>query len=157
MPRLAEINPQTAAFLDMVAESEGTINLGDDGYNVLVGSTLDHPILFTSYAAHPDKLNLALDSTAAGRYQVLYRWWRPYQERLRLPDFSPENQDRVAIAQISEVPSALAAIHTGDLTTAISMCSHLWASLPGNNYGQHQQKVQWLKDMFTKHGGKLSC
>jgi muramidase (phage lysozyme) len=63
-----------AAFIDTIAYSEGTstINNSDDGYNVLVGSTPNHPILFNDYSTHPNVLNHALDSTAAGRYQIIH-------------------------------------------------------------------------------------
>ena len=61
------------AFLDMLAWSEGTstITESDNGYNVLVGSTPEHPLLFESYADHPRILNPDLDSTAAGRYRLM--------------------------------------------------------------------------------------
>jgi muramidase (phage lysozyme) len=65
------------AFLDAVAVSEiGRTMLAmpetDDGYRVLVGSTPHALKLFSSYSAHPHVLNKMLDSTAAGRYQIIY-------------------------------------------------------------------------------------
>ena len=60
------------AFLDMIAHSEigqALLDVSDNGYNVIVGSTAQHPDLFNSYADHPRKLvrlNAKLSSTAAG-------------------------------------------------------------------------------------------
>ncbi len=54
---------------------------------------------------------------------------------MHLPDFSPENQDAVAIQQIKE-RGALPMIEAGDIAGAIAACSNIWASLPGNDYEQ---------------------
>lgn len=98
------LNPQRKAFLDMVAWSEGTDNgrqpTRNHGYDVIVGGEL-----FADYSDHPRKLvtlNLKLKSTAAGRYQLLSRWWDTYRKQLGLKDFSPESQDAVALQQIKE-------------------------------------------------------
>ncbi|WP_416268600.1 hypothetical protein SD235_00060 [Burkholderia cepacia] len=97
-------DPNRTAFLDMIAWSEGTscIPESDDGYRVLVGATPDKPQTFSSYATHPDILNSRFNSTAAGRYQLLYRYWLAYRQQLKLPDFSPLSQDRIALQQIRE-------------------------------------------------------
>ncbi|NMZ77658.1 glycoside hydrolase family 104 protein, partial [Pseudomonas nitroreducens] len=111
MPRInssAAGGKNVLAFLDMLAWSEGTRTsryTKDDGYDVIVGG-LDSPNTFSNYAGHPNVLvtvNMqGLKSTAAGRYQLLFRWWKPYRDLLQLKDFSPESQDRVAIQQIRE-------------------------------------------------------
>lgn len=153
MPR---ITPQQAgganrcAFLDMLAWSEigqALLAASDDGYNVLVGSTPGAPLLFHSYDRHPDILNRQFDSTAAGRYQVLYRWWADYQAMLKLPDFSPQSQDFVALQQIRE-RGAFPLIDGGEIEPAIYRCSNIWASLPGNGYGQHQNAIAGLLKAF---------
>lgn len=98
------LNSQRKAFLDMVAWSEGTDNgrqpTRNHGYDVIVGGEL-----FTDYSDHPRKLvtlNSKLKSTAAGRYQLLSRWWDAYRKQLGLKDFSPKSQDAVALQQIKE-------------------------------------------------------
>ncbi len=67
------------AFLDMLAYSEGTDNgrqkTNNHGYDdVIVGGSL-----FTDYSDHPRKLvslpKLGIKSTAAGRYQVLAKFF----------------------------------------------------------------------------------
>lgn len=155
MPR---ITPQQAgglnrcAFLDMIAWSEigpALLAVSDDGYNVMVGSTPAEPILFRGYDRHPDILNRKLDSTAAGRYQILYHWWVDYQALLKLPDFSPQSQDFVALQQIRE-RGALPLIDGGEIEAAIYRCSNLWASLPGNGYGQHENAIADLLKVFQQ-------
>ena len=101
------INPQRKAFLDMLAWSEGTDNgrqpTKNHGYDVIVGGSL-----FTDYGDHPRKLitlNPRLKSTAAGRYQLLARYWDAYRKQLGLNDFSPSNQDAVALQQYLGITS----------------------------------------------------
>ena len=152
------MTPQQKAFLDMIAISElgqELIDLSDNGYNVLVGSTPTHPLLFASYATHPRILNQQLHSTAAGRYQLLARYYEAYKIQLNLSDFSPAAQDAIALRQIEE-RDALADIEAGDLDTAIAKCSNIWASLPGNSYGQRANTLSYLKDAFVNAGGALA-
>lgn len=152
MARIAT-DANTAAFLDMLAKSEGTAGKGDDGYNVIVGGEL-----FDSYADHPRKMievRPGLKSTAAGRYQLLARYFDPYKALLNLPDFSPESQDAIAIQQIREA-RALDAVQAGDIETAIAKCAHLWASLPGAGYGQHENTKPELFSAYLLAGGKFA-
>ena len=116
------INPQRKAFLDMLAWSEGTDKPGqptkNNGYDVIVGGAL-----FSDYSDHPRKLvtlNPKLKSTAAGRYQLLSRWWDAYRKQLGLKDFSPASQDAVALQQIKE-RRALELIDAGDIRQALSL------------------------------------
>jgi muramidase (phage lysozyme) len=158
MPRIA-LNllphPNVAAFLDMVAFSEigeEMLALSDDGYNVLVGSMPKHMLTFKSYAQHPDIFNKSADSTAAGRYQILHHYWEIYRIRLKLPDFGPVSQDLYAVNQLRE-QRAIEPIVAGDLPSAIGLCSNIWASLPGNHYGQHMNQYAALKAAYTHAGG----
>lgn len=148
------INAQRKAFLDMLAWSEGTDKPGQStknrGYDVIVGGSL-----FTSYADHPRKLitlNPKLKSTAAGRYQLLSRYWDAYRKQLGLKDFSPASQDAVALQQIKE-RRALELIDNGNIRQAIDRCSNIWASLPGAGYGQYEHRVEDLLKKFRDAGG----
>lgn len=146
------------AFLDMIAFSEigpQLLAASDDGYNVLVGSTPAHPVLFNSYATHPNVFNPTLDSTAAGRYQLLFRYYSYYESLLHLTDFSPISQDRIALQQIKE-RSALQSIDSGDLDHAIYLCSNIWASLPGNSYAQHINPLTALQTAYASAGGAIT-
>lgn len=151
------MNSNQKAFLDTIAYSEGTstITVSNNGYNVLVGSTQNHPLLFDSYADHPRILNTQLNSTAAGRYQLLERYYDAYKKMLKLPDFSPDSQDAIALQQIAE-SKALSDVDMGDFETAIRKCAHIWASLPGAQYGQHTNKMNDLQDYYCNVGGILT-
>lgn len=143
------------AFLDMLAWSEGTDNgkqpTKDHGYDVIVGGRL-----FTGYADHPRELvplpRLGIKSTAAGRYQLLSRYYDAYRRLLGLKDFSPLSQDLIAIQQIRE-RRALELIKAGQVVKAISFVRSIWASLPGAGYGQHERKLEDLLEAYRKAGG----
>lgn len=143
------------AFLDTIAHSEGTDKPGqpslDRGYDVLVGGAL-----FIGYADHPRKLidlpRLGIKSTAAGRYQILARFYDAYKKQLGLPDFSPASQDKIAIQLIREC-KAMDDVNAGRVTEALAKCKSRWASLPGAGYGQHEHKVETLVSIFKQKGG----
>lgn len=155
---MTNISTNQKAFLDMLTISElgkALLALSDDGYNVLVGSTPDAPILFGNYADHPRRLiqiNSHLSSTAAGRYQLLEHWFDAYKKQLNLPDFSPSSQDAIALQQILEC-DAMDDIAAGRIEAAIGKCAHIWASLPGNHYGQHENAYSYLVNIFKNAGG----
>lgn len=147
------------ALLDTIAWSEigpALLTASDDGYNVLVGSTPAHPLLFSSYAAPPNVFNAALNSTAAGRYQTLHRYAAAYIAQLKLPDFGPVSQDRIALQQIGEC-HALTLVDAGHFAAAIAACSSRWASLPGNNYGQRTNEMAALQAAYVAAGGTVSA
>jgi muramidase (phage lysozyme) len=160
MARLSEIEAggrNVLAFLDMLAVSEGTDDgrqpTTDGGYDVLVGGKL-----FAGYTDHPNvlvKLSPTLSSTAAGRYQILYRYWPHYRDLLNLPDFGPVSQDRYAVQQIKE-RRAIADIQAGRFDEAVAKVRNIWASLPGAGYGQHEQKIERLRDAYVRAGGTIA-
>jgi len=149
------------AFLAMIAHSEigpDLLAVSDDGYNVIVGSTVWHPDLFTSYKDHPRKLvhlSPTLSSTAAGRYQLLARYFDAYKASLGLPDFSPSSQDAIAIQQIREC-HALGDVDAGNFGSAVQKIAHIWASMPGAGYGQHQNDLAALQAVYVGAGGVLA-
>lgn len=147
-----------SAFLTMIAHSEGTAELGDRGYNVIVGSRPGRTILFKSYSDHPRvlvQLSTALSSTAAGRYQILERYADSYRAQLKLPDFGPDSQDAIAIQMIRE-RGALPDIEAGRFDAAIGRCANLWASLPSAGYGQHENQLADLKAAYISAGGTVA-
>lgn len=155
---------QQKAFLDMIAFSEigpALLAKSNNGYNVIVGSTAAAPILFSSYSDHPRKLmelvikGRPVMSTAAGRYQLLQRYFDVYKKQLGLRDFSPASQDAIALQQIKE-RRALADIEVGNFAAAVDKCRNIWASLPGAGYGQHEQKLADLQAAFVQAGGQLA-
>lgn len=143
------------AFLDMISYSEGTAGKGDDGYDIIIG----YSVMDEGYADHPRKLvclpRLKIKSTAAGRYQILARYWDAYRELLGLKDFSPINQDRVAIQQLKET-RAYPLVVAGNFAGAINRCKKIWASLPGAGYGQYEQNLATLEEVYLKAGGLMA-
>lgn len=148
------------AFLDAIAFSEGTSTspiTKNDGYDVVV-TGVKGPRIFSDYSTHPNiivKVNTeGLYSTAAGRYQLLYRYYRFYAKTLGLDNFDPLSQDRIALRQIKE-KGALVAIDAGYLRSAVGLCSSIWASLPGSIYGQHVQPFDIILNIYLKAGGSV--
>ncbi|QBH02015.1 glycoside hydrolase family 24 protein [Xanthomonas oryzae] len=142
------------AFLDMVAWAEGTDKPSqptkDHGHDVLVGGGL-----FDGYADHPYVPALRVFSTAAGRYQLLRRYYDAYRKTLRLSDFSPLSQDLIALQQIRE-RRALGLIQAGRIQEAIAKLSSIWASLPGAGYKQHVQKLDDVIAAYLRAGGQVA-
>ena len=107
-----------------------------------------------SYAEHPNVLVRAVNSTAAGRYQILNRYAIAYKKSLKLPDFGPESQDKIAIQLIREC-KALDDVEQGRIETALNKCRSRWASLPGAGYGQNENELSKLVHIYqeaVKHG-----
>lgn len=146
------------AFLDMIAFSEGTDNgrqlTHDRGYDVIVGGAL-----FTGYKDHPrvrvslPRLNIV--STAAGRYQILSRFYDAYKVQLKLKDFSPMAQDLIALQLIKEC-RATDLIRNGRITEALTLCRSRWASLPKSGYGQFEHSTTDLIVAYRKAGGVVT-
>jgi len=155
------MTPNQKAFLDMIAHSEigrGLLAKSDNGYNVLVGSTPEHPVLFDSYVDHPRQLvdlGHGLHSTAAGRYQILARYYDFYKAQLELTDFSPASQDAIALEYAKE-RGALPDIAAGRFDTAVIKCARIWASFPGAGYGQHENSLNDLRAAYVAAGGTLA-
>jgi muramidase (phage lysozyme) len=156
---------QRSAFLDLIAWSEGTCQEKHpltklDGYDVIVNG-VDGPEIFTDFSAHPfsrgrkaKQVSGKLYSSASGRYQHMLVHWEHYRKQLALPDFGPASQDKWAIQLIRE-RGALPLIDAGDVALAIFKTANLWASFPGNNYGQNPHKLEPLVAAFVRLGGKL--
>lgn len=153
---------QMKAFLTMLSVSEGTSTAKDtknNGYDVIVhGMDKSTPTTFTDYSKHPNVLvtlnKNGLKSTAAGRYQILYKYWVAYKQQLKLKGFYPEDQDAIAMQLIREC-KATEDIELGRIQQAISKCKSRWASLPGAGYGQFEHSLDVLIAAFKAAGGKV--
>lgn len=163
--RALEFGPKVSAFCDMLAVSEmGTkqLALSDDGYNVLYGSTAAKLSLFANgYAKHPaifvpmPRDAQKRKSSAAGRYQILFHIWDALCTRLRVNDFQPETQDRMAVELIRECGGALDAIEADNVTHGIALCAKTWASLPGANYPG--QRMNGLDELLAVYNHALAA
>lgn len=160
------MNVNRAAFLDMLAVSEGTSTsraTRNKGYDVIVTGVDGKPEVFSDYRNHPfangrsaKQINSkGLMSTASGRYQFLVRDWAHYKDALGLPDFSPSSQDLWAIQLIREC-SALPLIDIGQFALAVQHVAHLWASLPGAGYAQHENVMASLQTAYVNSGGSVA-
>lgn len=135
------------AFLDTIAHSEGTDKYPNSGYNTMFTGKQ-----FTGFDRHPAQIQRSggLASDAAGRYQFLSTTWNG----LKLPDFSPKNQDIGAIKLLNA--STLSAVDKGDWPEAFSGAKRIWASFPGAGYGQpeHSMKslVAFVNDRLSSYG-----
>lgn len=158
------MNNNMKAFLALIAHSEGTKDIGEDGYNVVVGTRRSQPIFFGSYHDHPRLLVVVrrddpytpayegLFSTAAGRYQILANIYDFYKKELDLPNFGPHSQDKIAIRLITEC-KAIDDILKGKIEHAIDKCKSRWASFPGAGYGQPEHTFVNLRKNFITLGG----
>lgn len=154
------INPLLPKFLDLIGFSEGTSTdsvTHDDGYDCIV-TGIAGPATFSSYVMHPFaagrmpvivRENPPLRSTAAGRYQFILSTWQYLQTKLKLMDFSPLSQDLGALELIHE-RGAILDIEKGEIELAIGLCSNIWASFPGNSYGQGGKRIDALMEQWEK-------
>ena len=159
------MTPYRQAFLDTIKFSElgaGVIAASDHGFNVLVGSTPSHLLLFPTladgtpdYSTHPNILNKEFDSTAAGGWQLLHPYWLAYKMKLGLTDFSPASQQAIAIQQIKE-RLALPLVDAGQFAGAILRVNNIWASLPGSKYGQRTNSMTVLQSYYNNRLTVLS-
>lgn len=140
------------AFLRTIAFSEGTDiarqPTKNKGYDVIVGGAL-----FTDYSKHPGVSvwlpKLRDYSTAAGRYQILARYYEHYKVQLKLRDFGPDAQDAIAWQLIREC-GAVGDVMAGNFEVAITKCRSRWASLPGAGYGQFEHKMSDLRRVYDE-------
>jgi muramidase (phage lysozyme) len=169
------MNPgNRAAFLDMIAFSEGTSThpiTKNNGYDVIVTGLDRKPEIFTDYSDHPfakgrrSKIinKKGLTSNASGRYQFMLRDWIHYRDLLGLQDkskyplgaFSPAAQDAWAIQLIRE-RKAIDFIDSGYFAAAVWRVKNIWASLPGANYGQRENPLEVLQAFYRDSGGTLA-
>jgi len=143
------ITPEYRALLDTLAWAEGT----DCHYNMMMGR-----MLFTNYSAHPIETGempakgipftqkrrykgrtyrVVNYSTAAGRFQFLYRTYLKLKNEAGLfqTGFNPEEQRKAAIYLLKEKGGVTEeilqkAIETGDFMEVWNRLSWEWASLP---------------------------
>jgi len=126
--RLDSIGPErrVKAFLDTIAAAEGTAS--PDGYRTQYTGTK-----FASFQDHPREMRCGrrygkkLCSDAAGRYQFLSTTWDRFAKKFSISDFSPENQDLMAIELIRE-KGALEDIEAGRLESAVRKLAYIWPS-----------------------------
>jgi murein DD-endopeptidase MepM/ murein hydrolase activator NlpD/muramidase (phage lysozyme) len=118
-----ELSPERSAWLDTIAWAEGAT------YNTNFGGGR-----FESFADHPRNLvsGGGFSSDAAGRYQALSTTWDEEAAQNGLADFSPQNQDKFAIARL-DYRGALADVDAGNVDGVLDKISYEWASIPASD------------------------
>ncbi|AOI84148.1 hypothetical protein WI67_08955 [Burkholderia cepacia] len=154
-------NQNRQAFLYAIKMSEVGAALTsetDNGYNVLVGATPANPLTFSDYSTHPNIYNAALNSTAAGAYQINHPTWLTLVNQTGLSDFSPSTQDAMALQLIAN-KGALSDIDAGNLNAAMVKLQPVWRSLPGAVGGVSGQRnnsaSQWIA-WYQSAGGTIA-
>lgn len=92
----AGILPHERGLLNAISRPESGGN-----YNIRFGGVGSPGVEFTDFSDHPRVFERTEDgelSSAAGRYQITATTWDEYAPLVGATDFSPANQDRVAIA-----------------------------------------------------------
>jgi muramidase (phage lysozyme) len=96
---------------------------------------------------HPNALvqvNSKIKSTAAGRYQFLHRTW----SGLRMPDFTPQNQD-IGAVKLMLRRNMVAPLLNGNLQQSIRNGNIEWASLPGSPHGQPTKAMTRVEQVYV--------
>ncbi|MHC5862169.1 glycoside hydrolase family 24 protein [Nostoc sp.] len=143
-------SPRLSAFLATIRWAE-TGTSETESYRKLVFNGT-----FNDFSTHPLKKQCApingknVCSTAAGAYQMLDKSWYDLQPKLKLKDFSPASQDKMAIEYIRR-NNALSDVEAGRFDTAICKVGRVWASLPCNNYAQPQKSLAELRSVYQKN------
>lgn len=120
--------PNVKAFLGAIRYAEGTDHA--DGYRtIFTGAKFD------DFSKHPDTVKCAIGpegkeicSAAAGAYQYMPDTWAWVSKEINAKDFSPENQERGAIALLKK-RGVLDLIEKGEISTAFTKVCEEWASV----------------------------
>lgn len=124
-------------FLDFLGKAEGA------DYDTIVGGKQK----ITDFASHPNIVGLRTadgPSTAAGKYQITKTTYDDFAPSLGITDFSPESQDKLAVA-ILEREGAIDAVRRGDWNAAIGKLGGRWASLPSSKYNQPKRTAEFVQ------------
>ena len=145
----SKYSPRMEAFLATIRWAE-TGNSGTESYRQLVFNGT-----FNNFSTHPLQKQCApinkkqTCSTAAGAYQMLDKSWWDLQPKLKLPDFSPRSQDRMAVEYIRR-NNAIADIESGNFAKAACKVGKIWASFPCNSYNQNPKSMEKLSTYYQQ-------
>ncbi|MCU0545486.1 MAG: glycoside hydrolase family 104 protein [Oscillatoriaceae cyanobacterium Prado104] len=136
------------AFLDTIAQAEGTAT--PDGYRTQYTGAK-----FTSFQDHPRRIRCGrrrgrrLCSDAAGRYQFLSTTWDRFAKKFGVKDFTPQNQDWMAVELIRE-KGALGDVEAGRFEPAVRKLAYIWPSFRRFG-GSVDSSLPKLEAMYQKN------
>jgi muramidase (phage lysozyme) len=142
-------SPRMQAFLSTIRWAE-TGTSGTESYNKLVFNGT-----FNDFSTHPLIKQCAsingkqTCSTAAGAYQMLDESWYDLQSKLKLSDFSPVSQDRMAVEYVRR-NGAITDIESGNFSKAACKVGKIWASFPCNSYNQNPKRMGELSNYYRQ-------
>lgn len=112
-------------FLDLISKAEGTDKYANKGYNTLFGGGQ-----FADFSDHPRQYfnHNGTRTSAAGRYQITAQSWDDAVRALGPMDFSPENQDKVALWLARRAGQA-ENIRNGNFKEAAKALRPVWTGL----------------------------
>ncbi len=155
-------SPEARAYLDLVAWKEVGKSLNADGspagYRERNGVPGSKGLMPESAIADNGKLPTDELRYNVGRYQMKLEDVKDMRDRYdkKIDDFSPESQDRIAVAKM-KYRGVTEALESGDIRGAITKGGKEWASLPGSPYGQVQsgytadQAVEYYNKRLAFH------
>ncbi|NJN13874.1 MAG: peptidoglycan DD-metalloendopeptidase family protein [Richelia sp. RM2_1_2] len=142
-------SPRMQAFLATIRWAETGTSRTESYQKLVFNGTFNnfstHPLIKQCASINGKKTC----STAAGAYQMLDKSWRDLQPKLKLPDFSPESQDRMAIEYIRR-NRAISDIESGNFANAACKVGKIWASFPCNSYDQNPKAMSELSRYYQK-------
>jgi muramidase (phage lysozyme) len=136
MTRATDLSIQASAFLDALAVGESGGADDDEAYTIYFGgSHFEAPPWPTGFPAWGGQRVNGWMTHAAGRYQFEPATWQMQQQKLHLPDFTPQSQDHAAWDLAAEVYHArtggdlAAKLASGDLGDVATRLHSTWTSL----------------------------
>jgi muramidase (phage lysozyme) len=136
--------PEARALLDTISGPES-----GGAYNVRWGGPGGDKT-FDSYAAHPNipEPGPQGDSTAAGRYQIVNKTWKPLQAKYGFGDFTPVTQDQAGWHLAADTykeqtgRDLLTDLQAGKTDQVASALHGQWSTLHMGNYAANLGKYQ---------------
>lgn len=121
-------NANVRAFLRAIRAGESSLT--PDAYRMIV-----YGGYFSDMSTHPRIFKpipgSTLKTSAAGAYQITYTTWIWLHVLAGVDDFSPDSQDRMAIAYLRKL-GILADVMAGDFEAAAAVCRDASPLIPGD-------------------------
>jgi len=143
-----------SAFLRVIRERESSQD--DSAYTVINGgSHFDAPADPTLWRHPWHGIPTTRGARACGAYQFLGTTWANVAEQYGVTDFSPPNQDAMAVALIAG-RGALEDVIAGRFEDAVAKCRKEWTSLPGAAESSAGWTMDKARAVFVRYDGGLA-